>query len=89
MCLAMDEEPLKVMMSRIYVYIYVYYVLQCIWDRTASFSYTLFVSGGLIGGPLVMMGICFILVFYKIWSSKRDLYIFDKDDPLRFVYMKW
>ncbi|KAL4240588.1 hypothetical protein ACF0H5_001380 [Mactra antiquata] len=56
---------------------------QCIWDRTASFSYTLFVSGGLIGGPLILMGVCFILVFYKIWSSKRDLYIFDKDDPLR------
>ncbi|XP_060584622.1 melatonin receptor type 1B-A-like [Ruditapes philippinarum] len=56
---------------------------QCIWDRTASFSYTVFVSAGLIGGPLLLMGLCFILVFRKIWLTKKNVFSLDLEDPLR------
>ncbi|KAK3089995.1 hypothetical protein FSP39_008304 [Pinctada imbricata] len=56
---------------------------QCIWDRTASYSYTLFVAGALIGGPLLLMGICYFLIFKKIWETKRDVYMLEKDNPKR------
>ena len=56
---------------------------QCIWDRTANFSYTIFVSAGLIGLPLFLMGICFLLTFRKIWKSKFDVFSLNLDDPLR------
>ncbi|XP_062585386.1 melatonin receptor type 1C-like [Saccostrea cucullata] len=56
---------------------------QCIWDRTASLSYTMFVSVGLIGGPLIVMTICYILIFQQIWETKRDIYKFDTENPLR------
>ncbi|XP_052268223.1 melatonin receptor type 1B-A-like [Dreissena polymorpha] len=57
---------------------------QCIWDRTASFSYTLVVAAGLIGSPLLLMGVCFVLIFYKIYQSKMDVYSLNVDDPLRY-----
>lgn len=56
---------------------------QCIWDRTASMSYTMFVSIGLIGGPLVLMAICYFLIFQQIWETKRDIYKLDSDNPMR------
>ncbi|XP_052763779.1 melatonin receptor type 1B-B-like [Mya arenaria] len=56
---------------------------QCIWDRTASFSYTLVVSAGFIGSPLVMMGACFIMIFYKIYKRKKDVFSLNLEDPLR------
>lgn len=56
---------------------------QCIWDRTASLSYTMFVSIGLIGGPLVIMAICYFLIFQQIWETKRDIYKLDSENPLR------
>ncbi|XP_061192613.1 melatonin receptor type 1A-like [Saccostrea echinata] len=54
---------------------------QCIWDRTASLSYTLFVSIGLIGGPLLVMAICYFLIFQRIWETKRDIYRMDTKNP--------
>ncbi|CAL1536662.1 unnamed protein product [Lymnaea stagnalis] len=54
---------------------------QCIWDRTASLSYTVIVSVGLIGLPLFTMGMCYILIFKKIYSTKANLYRMDMDDP--------
>lgn len=54
---------------------------SCIWDRTASLSYTLFVSIGLIGGPLMLMGFCYIMIFRYIWNSKKNLYKFEASDP--------
>ena len=56
---------------------------QCIWDRTAHLSYTVFVAVGLIGSPLCLMGLCFILIFRKIWKTKFDVFSIDKDDPHR------
>ena len=58
---------------------------QCIWDRTADLSYTLFITGGLIGLPLIFMGICFVLIFRRIWKSKFDVFSLNLDDPLRYV----
>ena len=40
---------------------------QCIWDRTASLSYTMFVSLALILTPLLVMLLCFILIFRHIY----------------------
>ncbi|XP_048758268.1 melatonin receptor type 1B-like [Ostrea edulis] len=56
---------------------------QCIWDRTASLSYTMFVSIGLIGGPLLVMAICYFLIFQEIWKTKRDIYKLDSENPNR------
>ncbi|GFR80219.1 melatonin receptor type 1A [Elysia marginata] len=56
---------------------------QCIWDRTASFAYTLIVSVVLIGGPLVSMGLCYLLIFRKIYSTKFNLYQINTEDPSR------
>ncbi|XP_060068609.1 melatonin receptor type 1B-A-like [Ylistrum balloti] len=52
---------------------------QCIWDRTASASYSLFVSVCLIGSPLVIMGICNIRIFFEIWKKKKNIYKLDSD----------
>ncbi|XP_033756111.1 melatonin receptor type 1B-like isoform X2 [Pecten maximus] len=52
---------------------------QCIWDRTASLSYSLFVSICLIGGPLVVMGICNIRIVLEIWQKKKNIYELDSD----------
>lgn len=49
---------------------------QCIWDRTANRSYSLFVTIGLIASPLVLMGFMYFLIFHYIWKSKHDLYTF-------------
>ncbi|XP_013402285.2 melatonin receptor type 1B-like [Lingula anatina] len=46
---------------------------SCIWDRTASFSYTFFVSVALIGGPLVFMAYCYIRIFWKLYRSQTSL----------------
>ncbi|KAH9513095.1 hypothetical protein Btru_035817 [Bulinus truncatus] len=54
---------------------------QCIWDRTASFSYTVIVSVGLIGTPLLTMAMCYILIFKKIYTTKANLYRMETDDP--------
>ncbi|XP_059172378.1 melatonin receptor type 1A-like [Physella acuta] len=54
---------------------------QCIWDRTASLSYTVIVSVGLIGTPLFTMGMCYILIFRKIYNTKANLYRLEVDDP--------
>ncbi|RUS83676.1 hypothetical protein EGW08_008582, partial [Elysia chlorotica] len=56
---------------------------QCIWDRTASFAYTLVVSVVLIGGPLLTMGVCYLLIFKKIYSTKFNLYQINTEDPSR------
>ncbi|XP_062605965.1 melatonin receptor type 1B-B-like [Saccostrea cucullata] len=56
---------------------------QCIWDRTASLSYTMFVSMILIGAPLVVMAICHFLIFKRIWETKRNIYSLDIANPLR------
>lgn len=50
---------------------------QCIWDRTSSISYTMFVAFGLIGFPLLTMMVCFILIFRRIWNTKKALYEVD------------
>ncbi|XP_069123724.1 melatonin receptor type 1B-B-like isoform X1 [Argopecten irradians] len=52
---------------------------QCIWDRTASLSYSLFVSVCLIGGPLVVMAICNIRIVLEIWQKKKSIYELDSD----------
>ncbi|KAI8797401.1 melatonin receptor type 1A [Biomphalaria glabrata] len=54
---------------------------QCIWDRTASFSYTLIVSVCLIGTPLLTMTMCYVLIFKKIYSTKANLYRMETDNP--------
>ncbi|XP_067671594.1 melatonin receptor type 1B-A-like [Haliotis asinina] len=56
---------------------------QCIWDRTASFSYTMVVSVGLIGSPLLLMCLCYILIFCHIYRTKANIYRIDIDDPER------
>ncbi|XP_046363962.1 melatonin receptor type 1B-A-like [Haliotis rufescens] len=56
---------------------------QCIWDRTASFSYTMVVSVGLIGSPLLLMCLCYILIFCHIYRTKVNIYRIDTDDPER------
>ncbi|XP_021350652.1 melatonin receptor type 1C-like [Mizuhopecten yessoensis] len=53
---------------------------QCIWDRTASLSYSLFLSIGLIGVPLLVMGICNVKIVLEIWKKKNDIYKLDSDD---------
>lgn len=55
---------------------------QCIWDRTASLSYTMLIYAGLIG-PFVIMAICNLRIFQQIWKTKRDLYKLDSDNPLQ------
>ncbi|PVD39358.1 hypothetical protein C0Q70_01988 [Pomacea canaliculata] len=54
---------------------------QCIWNRTNSFSYTLLVSAGLIGGPLTFMLLSHILIFRRIYRTKMSLYVFEEKDP--------
>ena len=44
---------------------------QCIWDRTADRSYTLFVSLGLITSPLVVLAGCNIAILRRVWITKR------------------
>nr|KAG5713873.1 hypothetical protein BaRGS_024500 [Batillaria attramentaria] len=58
---------------------------QCIWDRTQSLSYTMFVALALIGGPLVIMLICYILIFKHIYKTKLNLYVFEEHDPYRML----
>lgn len=58
---------------------------QCIWDRTSSISYTLFVAFGLIGFPLLTMMVCFILIFRRIWNTKKALYEVDMERDGRMV----
>ncbi|XP_050400988.1 melatonin receptor type 1B-like, partial [Patella vulgata] len=56
---------------------------QCIWDRTANYSYTLFVSIALIGSPLFLMSISYVLIFYHIYETKVNVYSLNTDDPDR------
>ncbi|KAL8590158.1 hypothetical protein ACOMHN_010353 [Nucella lapillus] len=53
---------------------------QCIWDRTSSLAYTMFVSFALIFFPLCVMLVCFILIFRHIYRTKFNLYLFDGED---------
>ena len=53
---------------------------QCIWDRTKSYSYTLFVSIALIGSPLILMTLAYILIFWRIFQTKINVYSFSIDD---------
>lgn len=52
---------------------------QCAWDRTNSLSYNLLVSIGLIGFPLGLMTVCYLLIFGHIWNTKKNLYIIDTE----------
>ncbi|ESO89165.1 hypothetical protein LOTGIDRAFT_154252 [Lottia gigantea] len=56
---------------------------QCIWDRTKSYSYTLFVSIALIGSPLLFMTVAYILIFWRIFQTKVNVYSYSIDDPDR------
>jgi hypothetical protein len=46
---------------------------QCIWDRTANRGYTLFVSLGLIGSPVLLLVYCNTAVLMKIWKARREV----------------
>ena len=46
---------------------------SCIWNRTASLSYTLFVSMAAVGGPLLLMGVCHFKIFSKIIHSSKQV----------------
>lgn len=54
---------------------------QCIWDRTASLSYTLFVCIGTLL-QLSMIGIFYLLIFLQIWKTKRNVFKLESDNPL-------
>jgi hypothetical protein len=58
---------------------------QCTWDRTNSLSYNLFLSIGLIGFPLGLMTVCYLLIFGHIWNTKKNLYIIDTEKPEQMV----
>lgn len=55
---------------------------QCIWDRTASLSYALFVCISTLL-QLIMIGVFYFLIFLQIWKSKRNVFKLDSDNPLR------
>ncbi|XP_045166805.2 melatonin receptor type 1B-A-like [Mercenaria mercenaria] len=46
---------------------------QCIWDRTASRVYTMFVSLGLITTPLILLAYCNTAILIKIWKVKGNV----------------
>lgn len=63
---------------------------QCIWDRTASRSYSMFVGLGLIVAPLCLMLLAYCHMFYYIHNTKSKLYKYkfaDADEKKRFRYM--
>lgn len=45
---------------------------QCIWDRTASRSYTLFVAFVLITTPLIIIAYCNVSMIRKVMSVKAN-----------------
>ncbi|KAK3582012.1 hypothetical protein CHS0354_039678 [Potamilus streckersoni] len=55
---------------------------QCAMNRDASFSYAMFVSIAVIGGPVVFMAVLYVLIFRRIWVRKLGVYSLNKDDPL-------
>lgn len=44
---------------------------QCIWDRTADSSYTLFVALGLITTPLLFLAGSNVAILRQVWITKR------------------
>ena len=50
-----------------------YFVIQCIWDRTADHSYTLFVAVVLVMAPLLTMLMAYIQMLVKIYRTKSEL----------------
>jgi hypothetical protein len=48
-------------------------------------SYNLFLSIGLIGFPLGLMTVCYLLIFGHIWNTKKNLYIIDTEKPEQMV----
>lgn len=55
---------------------------QCIWDRTANMSFTMFVCISTIV-QLSMISVFYILIFLQIWKTKRNVFKLDSDNPLR------
>ena len=53
--------------------------MQCIWERTATLSYTVFLAAGLVGGPLLLMILCYVIIFIKVYRSKKELACFNRD----------
>ncbi|CAH1793956.1 unnamed protein product [Owenia fusiformis] len=47
---------------------------SCMWDRTGNYKYTLFISIGCIGAPLVAMAVCHVLTFKHIRDAKLMVY---------------
>ena len=52
---------------------------QCIWDRRASRSYSLFVAIVLIMTPLVTMAMAYAIIFLKIFRTKKEIMKFDDE----------
>ena len=48
-------------------------IKACIWDRTADYSYTLFISIAGIGAPIVLIAICYLKIFLYVHASKKRL----------------
>ena len=46
---------------------------MCMWDRTKSFSYTLFLAVVLIGTPILVMFMAYSLIFLEVRKTKRRL----------------
>ena len=42
----------------------------CIWDRTADFSYTLFLICVGVGLPIIVTALCYIRIFLHVRNSK-------------------
>ncbi|XP_065921329.1 melatonin receptor type 1B-B-like isoform X2 [Magallana gigas] len=55
---------------------------QCIWDRTANMSFTMFVCISTIV-QLSMISVFYFLIFLQIWKTKRNVFKLDSDNPLR------
>ena len=55
-------------------------VLQCIWNRTADWSYAMFVAIVLIAGPLCAMLATNVRMICYIHATKRNVLQFQDDD---------
>ncbi|XP_052686897.1 melatonin receptor type 1B-A-like [Crassostrea angulata] len=55
---------------------------QCISDRTANLSFTMFVCISTIV-QLSMISVFYFLIFLQIWKTKRNVFKLDSDNPLR------
>ena len=62
---------------------------SCAWNRIASFSYTMFVTVGLIGAPFALIILCYARIFTVVWISKNRVVSMPSKDVSLLAKQKW